>query len=71
MIGVILLKLTMTAVAAYLALSVARQVQGGLPPQLSRLGGRDTTRLEGRDALSFYALALGAFGIALLLVWAY
>ena len=71
MIDVVLLRLTLTLIAAYLALSIARQVQGGLPPQLSRLGGADTTRLEGRDALSFYALALGAFGIALLLVWGY
>ena len=65
----ILLKLTLTLVAAYLALSVARQVAGGLPDALSRFGGQQTERLEGRDATSFYMLATGAFGVGALLIW--
>ena len=65
----ILLKLTLTVVAAYLALSVARQVSGGLPSTLRGLGGPGARRLEGNDAVSFYVLALGAFGVGALLVW--
>ena len=69
MIGVILLKLTLTLIAAYLALSVARQVHGGLPPQLRRLGGSGTTVLAGKDATAFYLLAAGTFLVAVILVW--
>ena len=63
------LKPLLTLVAAYLALSVARQVTGGLPPHLSRLGGARTELLEGRDALNFYVLALGLFAVGAVLVW--